>query len=162
VCPSWRLAKTNFSSKKLTPVDQFEELERREIAGSYLLANHSSESKPQILGRVSRNTGKSFPTLRRNDSRFPHRNQLDNGRNKMIKLANGWLDATDRRARTHEPRNHELGLCSTRASRRDGSLDTIALALGPRSSLGWVLDAQRALARADHPLALPGIFQPAG
>jgi len=34
----------------------------------------------------------------------------------------------------------------------------IAVALGTRTSLGRVLDAQCALARAHHPLALPWVF----
>src|SRR5438034_8429854 len=38
----------------------------------------------------------------------------------------------------------------------------IAVALGARTSLGWVLDAQCALARANHPLALTWIFQSGG
>src|SRR4029453_9497561 len=35
-----------------------------------------------------------------------------------------------------------------------------AVALGPRPSLGWILDAQRALARAHRALARAWVFQP--
>src|SRR5215469_14617854 len=35
----------------------------------------------------------------------------------------------------------------------------MVVAVGARTALGWILDAQRALARANHPLALPWIFQ---
>jgi hypothetical protein len=37
------------------------ELAGRELAGSYLLANHFSESKTQILRSVSRKPDKCFP-----------------------------------------------------------------------------------------------------
>src|SRR5262245_54914028 len=36
----------------------------------------------------------------------------------------------------------------------------MVVALGARTALGRLLDAQRALARANHPLALPWVFQP--
>src|SRR5215472_13163619 len=35
----------------------------------------------------------------------------------------------------------------------------MVVGVGARTALGWILDAQRALARANHPLALPWIFQ---
>ncbi len=72
------------------------------------------------------------------------------------------VDATGRRELPNEPYTDEIGFRGERDPGSGWKHSAVAFSLGARSSLGRVLDAQRALAGPDHSLALAWILRPRG